>query len=183
MVGFRELDSSIAQRAVEALRVRRPGGGRRSATAADPGLLAALELLLEPATRGDPESPLRWTCKSTRRLAEELTRQDHRVGPRTVANLAPSRQATACKPIARPARGSAIPIETPSSSTSTPASPASLLRGQAGDLGRHQEEGTGRRLQERRTRVVSREANPKRSALTTSPTRRWARRSLTASTT
>ena len=87
MAGLRELDSPIAQRAVEALGVRRPGGGRRKATVADPGLLAALELWLDPVTRGDPESPLRWTCKSTRRLAEELTRHDHRVGPRTVATL------------------------------------------------------------------------------------------------
>jgi DDE family transposase len=87
MAGRRELDSPIAQRAVEARRVRSPGGGRRKATVADPGLLAAWESLLDPVTRGDPESPLRWTCKSTRRLADELTRQDHRVGPRTVATL------------------------------------------------------------------------------------------------
>ena len=56
-------------------------------TKTDPGLLAALESLLEPTTRGDPMSPLRWTCKSTRHLAEELTRQKHPVGPRTVAAL------------------------------------------------------------------------------------------------
>jgi hypothetical protein len=87
MAGLQELDSPIAQRATEALRVRRPGGGRPKATVADPGLLAALELLLDPVTRGDPESALRWTCKSTRRLAEELTRQAHQVGPRTVATL------------------------------------------------------------------------------------------------
>ena len=49
--------------------------------------MTALESLLEPVTRGDPESPLRWTCKSTRRLAAELTRQEHPVGPRTVAAL------------------------------------------------------------------------------------------------
>lgn len=85
--GLRELDQPRAQRAAEAVRVRRPGGGRRPATVTDPGLLAALESLLEPVTRGDPMSPLRWTCKSTRRLAEELTRQTHRVGPRTVAAL------------------------------------------------------------------------------------------------
>lgn len=87
MAGLRELDSPIVQRTAEALRVRHPGGGRRKATEADPGLLAALESLLDPVTRGDPESPLRWTCKSTRRLADELTRQAHRVGPRTVAAL------------------------------------------------------------------------------------------------
>jgi hypothetical protein len=85
--GMRELDQPAAQRAAEATRVRRPGGGRPEATRTDPGLLAALESLLDPVTRGDPESPLRWTCKSTRRLAEELTRQNHRVGPRTVAHL------------------------------------------------------------------------------------------------
>jgi Rhodopirellula transposase DDE domain len=85
--GLRELEQPPTQRTVQAIRVRRPGGGRRPLTEADPGLLAALESLVEPLTRGDPESPLRWTCKSTRRLAEELVRQDHRVGPRTVADL------------------------------------------------------------------------------------------------
>jgi hypothetical protein len=85
--GLRELDQPIPQRAAQAARVRQPGGGRRPLTKSDPGLLSALESLVEPVTRGDPESPLRWTCKSTRRLAEELTRKHHRVGPRTVATL------------------------------------------------------------------------------------------------
>jgi hypothetical protein len=85
--GLRELDQPIPQRAAQSARVRQPGGGRRPLTETDSGLLAALESLLEPVTRGDPESPLRWTCKSTRRLAQELTRKDHRVGPRTVATL------------------------------------------------------------------------------------------------
>jgi hypothetical protein len=85
--GLRELDQPVPQRAAQATRVRQPGGGRRPLTEADPGLLAALESLVEPVTRGDPGSPLRWTCKSTRRLAEELSRKDHRVGPRTVAML------------------------------------------------------------------------------------------------
>jgi hypothetical protein len=53
----------------------------------DAGLLAALDKLVDPATRGDPESPLRWTSKSTQKLAEELTRQGHRVSARTVAKL------------------------------------------------------------------------------------------------
>jgi hypothetical protein len=68
-------------------RTRQPGGGRKSLAASDPGLAAALDALVDPATRGDPESPLRWTCKSTPRLAQELTRQGHPVGPRTVARL------------------------------------------------------------------------------------------------
>jgi transposase len=68
-------------------RLRRAGAGRKRLTESDPTLLAALETLLEPLTRGDPMSPLRWTCKSTRRLATELTSQGHRVGYRTVAWL------------------------------------------------------------------------------------------------
>jgi Rhodopirellula transposase DDE domain len=67
--------------------VRRPGGGRKRLTESDPALTAALESLVEPLTRGDPESPLRWTCKSTRQLAHELTGQGHAVGYRTVAWL------------------------------------------------------------------------------------------------
>jgi hypothetical protein len=85
--GLRDLELPTKQRAVEAMRVRRPGGGRKSLTETDPGLLAALEALIEPVTRGDPESPLRWTCKSTRRLADELTRKRHPVGVNTVAAL------------------------------------------------------------------------------------------------
>jgi Rhodopirellula transposase DDE domain len=68
-------------------RLRQPGGGRKSLVESDPELTAALEALVEPLTRGDPQSPLRWTCKSTRRLAEELSRQRHPIGYRTVAWL------------------------------------------------------------------------------------------------
>jgi hypothetical protein len=85
--GLRELDLSPRERAAAAARVRRPGGGRKSLTQTDPDLLSALEALIEPATRGDPESPLRWTCKSTRRLADELTRRRHPVSVNTVAAL------------------------------------------------------------------------------------------------
>jgi hypothetical protein len=68
-------------------RLRRPGGGRKPLTEADPGLTRALDRLVDPVTRGHPESPLRWTCKSTRRLAAELTRQGHPASPNTVAAL------------------------------------------------------------------------------------------------
>jgi transposase len=70
-------------------RIRRPGGGRKRTIDEDPTLLADLEALIEPTTRGDPESPLRWTCKSVRRLAAELTRQGHRTSHRMVAALLP----------------------------------------------------------------------------------------------
>ena len=67
-------------------RVRKPGAGRKSVIEIYPGIAEALESLIEP-TRGDPESPLRWTCKSTRRLAKELTAQGYLVSPRKVAAL------------------------------------------------------------------------------------------------
>jgi hypothetical protein len=69
------------------VRIRCPGGGRKPLTQIDPGLQQALDALVDPVTRGHPESPLRWTCKSTRKLAEELGRQNHPVTDRTVAAL------------------------------------------------------------------------------------------------
>ena len=86
-VGLRELKLPSRRRAVEGLRVRRPGGGRKPLAETDPQLWVALESLIEPTTRGDPESPLRWTCKSLRRLADELAQQDHPAAPNTVATL------------------------------------------------------------------------------------------------
>jgi hypothetical protein len=68
-------------------RIRQPGGGRKPLTYHVPDILQALDALVEPTTRGDPESLLRWTCKSTRRLAQELQRQGYRVGDRKVADL------------------------------------------------------------------------------------------------
>jgi len=67
--------------------VRRRGGGRKRLTASDSTLLADLESLVEPVTRGDPQSPLRWTCKSTSKLAAELQVLGHQVSARTVSSL------------------------------------------------------------------------------------------------
>jgi Rhodopirellula transposase DDE domain len=87
-IGPRELEHRRAHpdQAV-AVRLRGPGGGRKPVTEIDPGLLRALDALVDPVTRGHPESPLRWTCKSTSKLAEELQRQNHPVSDRTVAAL------------------------------------------------------------------------------------------------
>jgi hypothetical protein len=68
-------------------RIRRAGAGRKPLVSVDPTLLADLDALVDPVTRGDPMSPLRWTCKGTRRLAEELQKKGHRVGRETVAML------------------------------------------------------------------------------------------------
>ena len=68
-------------------RIRRSGAGRKNIVERDPKLLVSLDRLIEPETRGDPESPLRWICKSTRTLAAQLTRQKHPVSHEKVAQL------------------------------------------------------------------------------------------------
>ncbi len=68
-------------------RVRRAGAGRKKITTVDPQLLVALDRLIDPETRGDPESPLRWICKSTRSLAAQLSQADHPVSHVKVAQL------------------------------------------------------------------------------------------------
>jgi hypothetical protein len=85
--GLRELDHPSDQRTGAAKRVRRPGGGRKRLIAHAPRLMAHLDTLVEPTSRGDPESPLRWTCKSTRQLAATLQQQGHKVGRQKVAEL------------------------------------------------------------------------------------------------
>ena len=68
-------------------RVRKPGAGRKRATEKYPALVHALEQLIEPSTRGDPESPLRWTCKSVRKLSDELKARGYEVSHNLVADL------------------------------------------------------------------------------------------------
>ena len=68
-------------------RIRRSGAGRKNIVERDPKLLTSLERLIEPETRGDPESPLRWICKSTRTLAAQLTGQKHPISHEKVAPL------------------------------------------------------------------------------------------------
>jgi hypothetical protein len=71
----------------KSLPIRQKGGGRKKTSLKDPALLSDLEKLLEPTTRGDPQSPLRWTCKSLRNLAAELQAQGHQVSHMLVAEL------------------------------------------------------------------------------------------------
>jgi len=68
----------------ESARIRQRGGGRKPLTSHDPHLLEALNALIDPCTRGDPESPLRWTCKSTYKIAAALQAQGHRISQRSV---------------------------------------------------------------------------------------------------
>ncbi len=84
LVGLREIEAGAI---LPAGRVRRSGGGRKSGVYHQPDLPAPLERLVEPLTRGDPESPLRWTCKSTRRLSRELATQGYEASSRLVGVL------------------------------------------------------------------------------------------------
>jgi Rhodopirellula transposase DDE domain len=97
--------------------VRRAGGGRKPLVASNPGLLRELMALVEPGERGDPMSPLRWTCKSLRQLAAELVARGYQVS-RTVVGELLKAQKSACKPTARPMRVAIIPIGTRSSAIS-----------------------------------------------------------------
>jgi len=87
--GIRELkaEKGSAGGSVEPRRVRAVGGGRKLKEDENPAITGELERLIEPVTRGDPESPLRWTAKSHRRLAEELCARGYLIGYRTVARL------------------------------------------------------------------------------------------------
>ena len=87
--GLKGLDTPAAHdgRRPSTGRLRRPGGGRKPLTEHDPDLLHDLETLVDPVTRGDPMSPLRWTCKSAARLAAGLQARGHAVSERTVNRL------------------------------------------------------------------------------------------------
>src|SRR6266853_5070762 len=82
-MGIRELETGESWPG----RIRRPGAGRKRITEFDPELVERLEAMIEEETRGDPESPLRWTCKSTRAIAEALTRRHHPVSHTKVAQI------------------------------------------------------------------------------------------------
>src|SRR5260370_3822528 len=86
-VGLAELRKKPDRAERTRLPIRQKGGGRKKAALKDPNLLVDLEKLLEPVTRGDPQSPLRWTCKSVRNLADELRAQGHEVSHMLVAEL------------------------------------------------------------------------------------------------
>ena len=82
--GMREIKEGTS---VSPGRIRRSGAGRKKLLTHDPRLLVALDRLIDPDTRGDPESPLRWICKSTRTMAAQLTRQKHPVSHVKIAQL------------------------------------------------------------------------------------------------
>ena len=151
--GIRELQRPEL-RAVKG-RVRRPGGGRKSAVVLDPMLREDLERLVEPTSRGDPESPLRWTLKSVRKLAAELKAQGHQTSHRVVAELLHvmgySLQANQ-----KTLEGTDHPDRNAQFEHLECGGPAATVDGRAEHFRRHEEEGVDRSVQERWPRVASR---------------------------
>src|ERR1700730_16802528 len=155
-IGAKELKEAC--RSLEpSRRIRRPGGGRKRRGPQDHTLPRDLERLIEPMTRGDPEAPLRWTCKSVRRLSAELKRMGHRASHRMVAEmlhqLGYSLQANA-KTIEGASHGSERAVR-----AHQPESPTVSEKGRSGHLRGHQEEGVGGRIQKWRPGAA-----PERSA-------------------
>src|SRR6266700_1103469 len=189
-VGMRELQASPtagteteATAADRVQRVRAPGGGRKPMTSEDPSLVQDLEALVEPVTRGDPMSPLRWTCKSPRQLAAELVRQGHQVSHQTVAHLLHaldySLQSTRktkdrkapTTPTAMPSSPTSATRRVPSSSAASRRSPSTARRNSWSAISRTAGANG------------SQPATPNRCGCTTSWTGSWARRSPLGSTT
>ena len=134
-------------------RVRRPGGGRKSLTETDPGLLDDLNALVEPDARGDPMSPLRWTCKSLRRLADELGKLGHKISHTVVGELL-KKQKFSLQANSKTREGADNPDRDAQFGVVNDAVKTALGRKPAGDFRRYEEEGVGRRLQERRSRMA-----------------------------
>lgn len=84
--GEKEIEE-IKGKEVKIIGIRQPGGGRKKAIAIDPNIKDDLSKLIEPLTRGDPQSPLKWTCKSLRKLSSELKEMEHKVSHRIVGEL------------------------------------------------------------------------------------------------
>src|SRR6202035_4296498 len=87
MKGARELKLALDNLVVDSNTIRTAGGGRKSLADKYPNLLADLDELVEPATRGDPENPLRWSSKSTTKLANILNDKGYKITQRTVYSL------------------------------------------------------------------------------------------------
>jgi hypothetical protein len=111
LAGLKELAQVLLEpqgSANETRRIRRPGAGRKKLLAQDPAIGVALERLVEPTTVGDPETPLRWTCKSLMHLSRELQAQGYTISHVTVGALLKEMGAMACKATARRWKARAI---------------------------------------------------------------------------
>ena len=135
-------------------RVRQRGAGRKLLTHHAPDIVQALDALVEPSSRGAPESLLRWTCKSTRRLAQELQRQGYNIGDRKVADLL--RQLNySLQANAKTLEGRQHPDRNAQFEYINTLSKRFYRRWPTGDIGGHQEKRVGGRLQKCGARMAA----------------------------
>ena len=135
-------------------RIRRPGGGGKQRVAQDTTLVADLLALVEPDARGDPMSPLRWTCKSLSQLTRALVAKGHRVGRTLVGELL-HQQKFSLQANRKTREGAKPPRPQRAVHPSQRECASHTDRGRTGDLGGYQEERTSRRLQECRPCMAS----------------------------
>ena len=135
----------------------RPAAAASGPPRATPRSRRPSRTLVDPQTRGDPTSPLVWTTKSTRNLADALAGRAHRVSDRTVARMLRA-QAFSLQANAKVTEVASTPTGMPSSPTSTTSRPRSLVTGDPAVSGGHKEEGIGRRIRQQRPRVAARRA-------------------------
>jgi hypothetical protein len=148
--GVRELDKPPDPHG----RIRRPGGGPKRLQDTDPDLVEVLDRLVDPDTHGDPCSPLRWTTKSTRELAEALTAQGHPVSDDTVGRLL-KQQGYRLQRTVKTLEGAQHQDRDAPVSLPQRAGPRAPGRFPAGGERGHQEEGAGRQLRQRRGRMAA----------------------------
>jgi len=148
-------------------RIRRKGAGRKRTVDKDPALRQDLDRLVDPTTRGDPESPLRWTSKSVRKLAEELRREGHAVSYQTVAELL-HEMGYSLQANQKTLEGSRHADRKSAVCIHQPQGPALSQAGRAGDFGRHQKEGIWWAISRIPGANGNRKANPSKFAFTTS---------------
>ncbi len=150
----RGLDELADGDAPDGERVRRAGGGRKPLSATDASLVDDLRSLVEPQTRGDPQSPLLWTCKSLRKLSQSLRDMGHKIG-RTVVGELLYRLDYRLQANRKTREGTSHPDRDGQFRYINDQVNGGVGRGAAGDLGRYQEKGTGWRFQERRARMAA----------------------------
>lgn len=151
--GLQELAQGADHLAPLGGRVRSPGGGRKPLTYHQPLLPQALEALVEPTSRGEPQSPLRWTCKRVRQLAAELTAQGYDIGRQKVADLLHA-LGYSLQANRKSQEGGPHPDRNAQFRVHQRAGAGLSRAGATGGRGRREEERVGRRVQKWRARVV-----------------------------
>lgn len=164
--GMREIEAGVSWGG----RIRRPGAGRKPIDVTDPGLVDRLEAMIDAQTRGDPESPLRWTCQSTRAIAATLTRRQHPISHTKVAPILHELDYS-LQGKRKTEEGEDHPHRDAQFRYINRGGEALSGQRRAGDLGSYEKERTGRELLQRRPAMATLETAAERAGARFSPAR------------